>query len=698
MAKKIIILSIVMLVLNIVNAQIPNLIDQKLVDSLFQVLPKTEGTSKVDVLNQLALNLAPRSYDSSYQYAIEALNLSEKLEYQKGKGIAIFNIGNSYYFTADYKNVMLNYLKALKILESFEPHKELGDLLFMLGALNQYINNLEKAQHYYLLAARNFSEINDSATTVNIYQYLGMTYMQKLAAIINTDTALANKLMNQMMDSAIKYYDIAIDYYLRILPDKNGKCTKEDLANAYNALGQWYLTKTDPAGLYDSIGIEYLLKGLEAAHEIKDTRAKNGLEGMCYSNLGYNYYFQSKYLEKGIEYAKIGAEILKKTKFVDQYAFVLNTLGDIEMDKGNYTLSKKYLNLALSMSDTFLLIVDTVKVTDPTYRLYGALNMHRGRCDIYYSLVLLNKAMGDFESALFFRKKLEDERNILKQDETNRQMTGLQVNFEDELQNQRLAMTAQENELNKLKLSRARYLFTGFAVLTILCILIFFLIYNRKKMRSDQKALILEQKLLRSQMNPHFLFNSLSSIQNFIVAEKPDKASVYLSKFSKLVRNILDNSIEDYVSLEREISTIENYIELQKVRYAGKFDYRIKIDPEIDDESFMIPPMLAQPFIENAIEHGVKHRETKGHIDIRFTRKDHAVIFEVEDNGVGREKAKEFESLSSEGHRSMSTYITKERLTALNKKLQRKITLDITDLRNESGDPAGTLVTFGLPL
>ena len=163
-------------------------------------------------------------------------------------------------------------------------------------------------------------------------------------------------------------------------------------------------------------------------------------------------------------------------------------------------------------------------------------------------------------------------------------------------------------------------------------------------------------------MNPHFIFNSLYSIQNFIVTEKPDKASIYLSKFAKLVRNILDNSTEEYVTLEKEISTIDNYLELQKVRYAGKFNYRIDIADEIDTETMKIPPMLAQPFIENAIEHGIKHRETPGHIDIRFSLKDHTLIFEVEDDGVGRQKAREIEIVQEPDHSSMATSLTRERL------------------------------------
>ena len=152
------------------------------------------------------------------------------------------------------------------------------------------------------------------------------------------------------------------------------------------------------------------------------------------------------------------------------------------------------------------------------------------------------------------------------------------------------------------------------------------------------------------------------------------------------MRNILDNSVEELVPLEVEISTIENYLELQMVRYAGKFDYRIQLEDTIDAETMMIPPMLAQPFIENAIEHGVKHRITIGQIDIRFSLADHTLIFEVEDNGVGRQMARTIELQREPNHRSMATSITRERLMSMKKRRKTKISMEIADLKNESGD------------
>jgi LytS/YehU family sensor histidine kinase len=199
-------------------------------------------------------------------------------------------------------------------------------------------------------------------------------------------------------------------------------------------------------------------------------------------------------------------------------------------------------------------------------------------------------------------------------------------------------------------------------------------------------------------MNPHFLFNSLASIQNFIVTEDPDKASIYLSRFSNLMRNILDSSTEEFIPLEKEIDTITYYLELQKVRYAGKFDFNIDVDENIDEENMNIPPMLAQPFIENAIEHGIKHKTTNGNIHIRFMLEGNMIKFEVEDDGVGRSRALEIEREQKKDHRSMATLITRDRLAIMNRKLKTKISLEIIDLYNDAGNARGTKVVFEVPL
>jgi hypothetical protein len=675
-------------------SQIPAITRQQTVDSLFVLLTNAKGTDRVDILNQLSLNLAPRSFDSSFQYASEALRLSEEMNYAMGKGTATFNFGNSYYFKADIKNALNNYLSALRQIEPFEPAGEIGDLLLQIGSIHQYVRNTEKMFDYYNRAARNYCNVGDTSAAMYVYLTIGGSYYYKLETLeqINSPTS---EEVNMMIDSAIKYTDIVLDYYLIPHPYYKWAPVEVWLANIYAFHGCYYSYKSD------SLALDYYLKALEKARAISDTNIRNVLEGLMCSNLGSEYYFDLKDSVKGFTYARAAAVLLKKTgpyRRHDLYALSLINLGVMEMDKGRFRSSDQYLCQALNASDTFLLKIEQTLEPDPTFRLWGVTQLRWMRVMIFSNLVRLHELTGDFRNALLYQKKLEEEKSLQLRDEITRQIIGLEADYEDELKRQEIAGLARDNELRRLKLNQTRVLFASIGGVLLITLLIILLGIQRKRFRSDRKALVLEQKLLRSQMNPHFIFNSLYSIQNFIVTEKPDKASIYLSKFAKLVRNILDNSTEEFVVLEKEISTIENYLELQKVRYAGKFDYHIDIDNDIDIDIVRIPPMLAQPFIENAIEHGIKHRETPGHIDIRFSLKDHTLIFEVEDDGVGRQKAREIEIVQDPGHRSMATSLTRERLASLNRKLHKKIILEIIDLKNALGEAAGTRVVFGVPV
>ncbi|MEZ5196899.1 MAG: histidine kinase [Bacteroidales bacterium] len=210
---------------------------------------------------------------------------------------------------------------------------------------------------------------------------------------------------------------------------------------------------------------------------------------------------------------------------------------------------------------------------------------------------------------------------------------------------------------------------------------------------------MMEQRLLRSQMNPHFIFNSLSSIQSFIFESNPIEAGSYLSRFAELIRSILYNSREEFIPLEKEIKTLQYYFDLQQLRYTNKFDYEIDIDPLLEVESISIPPMLAQPFIENAIEHGIKHLDEKGLISVSFTlMKAETLLMMVEDNGIGIKAARSLKNEKGEEHKSLATIITKERIEILNKGKRKKLySMQINDTFDSNGMVDGTRVKFIIP-
>jgi len=185
----------------------------------------------------------------------------------------------------------------------------------------------------------------------------------------------------------------------------------------------------------------------------------------------------------------------------------------------------------------------------------------------------------------------------------------------------------------------------------------------------------------------------LGAIQSFIFENNPLEAGSYLSKFADLIRSILYSSREEFISLEEEIKILENYLAIQQLRYENKFDFHFDIDPGIDMEATAVPPMLAQPFIENSIEHGLKSKTEKGQIEIKIKHRGDHLLFIVEDNGIGIEasagqKAKE--------HKSLAMTITKERLQLLNKS-GMNYSMSVERIEDKNGNVLGTRVRYFIP-
>jgi len=220
---------------------------------------------------------------------------------------------------------------------------------------------------------------------------------------------------------------------------------------------------------------------------------------------------------------------------------------------------------------------------------------------------------------------------------------------------------------------------------------------EKKVLEIEKQLFDLEQKSLRLQMNPHFIFNSLNSIQSFIVNNDSDKATLYLAKFAQLMRLILANSSEPYVPVKDELKALIYYMDIENLRFGNKFDYHIDLDPEIDDDFIGIPPMIIQPYVENAILHGIIHKQGRGKISVILKIKEDSIFCIVEDDGVGREKAGEIKSRSGLEHKSRGMIITKERLEILSKQVKGKIYVTVIDLKDESGQANGTRVEIIIP-
>ncbi|MCK5765499.1 MAG: histidine kinase [Bacteroidales bacterium] len=218
-----------------------------------------------------------------------------------------------------------------------------------------------------------------------------------------------------------------------------------------------------------------------------------------------------------------------------------------------------------------------------------------------------------------------------------------------------------------------------------------------KKVLAIEKELFdIQQKALQLQMNPHFIFNSLNAIQSFVIASNTDKAIHYLSKFSQLMRLILSNSRESSIPVKDELTALKHYIDIERLRFDNKFDYELEIDNNIDQEFMEIPPMIIQPFVENAIIHGLVHSPDQGHIKISLQLQKNFIFCTIEDNGIGRKKAQEIRDASGIIRRSRGMLITRERLEILNKQNKEKFSVQVTDLYNDSNMPGGTRVEINI--
>jgi hypothetical protein len=219
------------------------------------------------------------------------------------------------------------------------------------------------------------------------------------------------------------------------------------------------------------------------------------------------------------------------------------------------------------------------------------------------------------------------------------------------------------------------------------------------KIRLEQQATVNELKALRSQMNPHFIFNALNSIKSYALNHDTDGVSFYLTKFSKLMRQVLDNSRSEKITLKRELEMLSLYLDMEKLRVGDKFDFEINVQPDIESDFIELPPMLIQPYVENSIWHGLMHKQTKGKVIVTVTIEGESfLIIHILDNGIGRANAAELRSKTGSNHKSFGMKITAERLGNIKQLYDLDITIEVKDLQDTESAAIGTLVTLKIPV
>jgi tetratricopeptide (TPR) repeat protein len=314
-------------------------------------------------------------------------------------------------------------------------------------------------------------------------------------------------------------------------------------------------------------------------------------------------------------------------------------------------------------------------------------------CDV---LINLFAKENKYDSAFTYQQLLIQKKDSLFTEEKDRQIHN--IYFNEKLKQQDLAI--QED--------KQRSLIKIYFLVALSLVLILTGIGYRARMKSRflKQLADTEMRALRAQMNPHFIFNCLASINRYIVKSDSKSASTYLTKFSKLIRLILDNSANEFISIYAEIQTLRLYLEMEALRFDGSFEYEIQADTILRADNTAIPAMIIQPYVENAIWHGLLHlpetakgQVKQGKIWLRFLQQgEDKLIVEIEDNGIGRRQAAELKSKDILKTKSYGMQISKDRISIINRQQDILSSINVEDKFDEVGNPTGTKVTLHLPL
>lgn len=627
----------------------------KTIDSLILVLKKSNNDiDKVNTLNLLSDNYKTSDAKKMFQYGNQALVLARKINFKIAEGNALLNIGNSKIIEGDYKLALENFQKAQELFEKEIPtpttQKDidlgLAKAYGSIGIVLSEQSNYSKALHYYLKSVKIYEKLKDDLRCSKLYNNIGVIYKSE-----KTDF------------KALEFFTKAEKIQSK-LKDENISITQTNIANIY--LNQNNFEKAQ----------FYYNHAKSSLDKYPNPRAL----GEWYNNKGLFYRKQKKNTEaiQSWEKAIVAfSEIDDKFGKSDTYFY----LGELYYDSND--LDKALLNINKSLQlGTELNVLELV------------MKCQKKLSDIY-------SKKGNTSLAFNYLQKYTSTKDSLINEENIRKSVELSMNYEFD---KKELVQKEENEKKELLLKEEAKnfkLIAGFIGLILLLIFgIVFLIYNRNQLKKTltlQKELAeYEQKALHLQMNPHFVFNCLGSISSFIVQNGTDSAIKYLAKFSKLMRLTLEYSKESLIPIDKEIESLQNYLELEQLRFNDKFNFTISKSNDVEDD-VVLPPLLLQPFVENAIIHGVIPKKDKGEIAISFSIQNESLICVIQDNGIGINQSKINKENSVLAHKSMAIDIIKKRLERIASSTAKRSSIKIEELI-ENNEVSGTKVILQLPL
>ncbi|WP_321372678.1 histidine kinase [uncultured Draconibacterium sp.] len=498
-------------------------------------------------------------------------------------------------------------------------------------------------------------------------------------------------------------YKNAIKYGLNSLKIKESEGDWERICYHYMAMSNIFKETEDQRKREEYIKLAYAKKDEEGCASVSDiAKIYNGLGGVAQQRLQYEkalaYYDTLKTFceengfKQGINTALINSALIYQENGEYETALELVVESDDYADQTMYDSifsdnCKADLYLSLNKPDLALnLAVKNINREELEY--YSA-----ERLKSLKFLYEANFRLKNFDEAYRWNDSLHVYQDSIRNEDVRTAIADLEMQYQTDKKEQQITLLQAENQIRK----QERIVYLSISLVLLLFFALGTLLYFKNKRENEMHLLQLRQQLLRSQMNPHFLFNALGSIQNFMYKNETKKAASYLGNFARLTRSILEQSGEEFILLSDEISLLENYLKLEQIRGKNNFSYAIEVDEDMDAEFVKIPPMMVQPFVENAIKHGIRNIDYNGELLVSFRELDDELHVVVRDNGVGINTMQEKEKQSGV-YRSMSMKIFKERQVVLSRKYKKQILFFVTDLSETESPQSGTEVKIIIPL
>ncbi|PJJ62841.1 tetratricopeptide repeat protein [Chryseobacterium geocarposphaerae] len=533
-----------------------------------------------------------------------------------------------------------------------DSYYNIGETFFNSG-------NFPKSEEYYTKAKNLYEKLNDKPNIEKATRRLAQSQekQNKITPAISNYSRVAQMGYSEK-SKAVNSNDVtrlssptpelraeAIQSNINLSKKEN---EQGDLAESYSQLADVNLKQKDVSSAEENLNTAYKISKREAPQQALAINQKLA-----------DLYVENKNFEKAIEAKK---KVLKEDFVKENSQEKVNQiqeLADIYIKKNDpkeaVDLLKNAYGIALDKGHT-LEAQRSVKKLDSLYAISG---------NIDASVQLYRDFLGKLPNLVSKDRSLVDNK-ILEDTE------------------QRISQLEKEREL-KDELIRKKNVFNYSLIgaLVLLTGLIVFIFRTLKKVQTKNKKIALQS--LRREMNPHFIFNSLNSVNHFIATNNELEANQYLTKFSKLMRGVMENSTEDFIPFQQELDLLQNYLALEKTRFADKFDYEIDVDESLNTQSLKVPGMLVQPFLENAIWHGLRYRTTKGFLKLIFEKENQYLKITIEDNGIGIEESKKQKTEHQKNREGRGMKNTLERIALLNDLYHQEIQCKITDKKDEKG-------------